>query len=310
MSAIIRQDEAEHKKMMVWSQIKGLISLLYLACVTIVLCLGLYCVAIVGFLMPLPSYRLKLRRWCEWFPNAWITAHLYLAQYWLGVHWNIQLPPHLSTEEWVIVVSNHQSWTDPFAVHAALHKKAPFLKFFCKQDIMFIPFINFACYALGFPMLKRYSKEKLEKNPSLRKRDVAETLKSCEQLRWYPSGFNNFLEGTRWTPKKYAKSHSPFKHLLPIKTGGVAYGIQALHNKLERILDVTVLYKTRTVSFWDYLCGKVKDIKVVVREYPIPELIKRGNYAEDAAYRAAFKDWLTIVWKNKDQLIDEHLKNQ
>lgn len=292
---------------MLFSTLKGLISLIYLALITMIFSLGLYVMAILRLLTPIPAWKVPLQKACDWFPEAWISGHLALARYWLNVKWDIEIPSNLSMDEWVIVVSNHQTWVDPFAVHAALHKKVPFLKFFCKQDVIFIPFVNFACYALGCPMLKRYSKEQIAKNPALRNRDIETTLRSCERLRAYPSGVNNFLEGTRWTPKKYQKSHSPFKHLLPVKTGGVAYALQALQDKVSRILDVSILYPTRTISFWDYLCGRVKDIQVVVKEYPIPLSLKNGNYAESEAYRNQFKAFLNHIWEEKDQLIDQNL---
>ena len=210
-------------------------------------------------------------------------------------------------QKWYIVSSNHQSWIDPFAIHAALHKKIPFLRFFAKQEVMFIPFINFACYAANFPILKRYSKKTLERKPHLRKKDVETTLKSCKNLTLYPNGILNFSEGTRWTPQKHKTQDSPFNYLLKPKTGGLAYAMLGLQSKkIRSILDVTILYPNRKITFWQYLCGEIHSIKVIVKEYDIPENLIEWNYSESEDYRESFRTWLHGIWTEKDRVLTEH----
>ena len=290
--------------MFLW--LKGIVSFCFIALHTIILCIPLYCFAIIRCFAP-QKYYLILSKWIDASPITWITCNLWLAKHWLHVTWHIELPRHLSLEKWYIVTSNHQSWVDPFAIHAALHQKIPFLKFFAKKEVMLIPFVNFACYASNFPILKRYPKKMLDKNPALRKKDIETTLKICEKLTLYPSGILNFSEGTRCTPEKHKAQKSPFKYLLQPKTGGVAYALLGLQSKnITSILDVTVLYPQRNITFWQFLCGNIKNIKVIVKEYPIPDHLQTWRYSESEAYRESFKEWLQTIWAEKDALLISH----
>lgn len=290
------------------NNIKGIVSLLFTACNTVLLCIPLYILAIIRFFIPNKKIYTKLSKWIDLCPETWICNNVWLSKHWLKVRWNIEIPRGLNMNSWYIVTSNHQSWTDPFAIHAALYDKIPFLKFFAKQEIMYIPFVNFACYASNFPILKRYSQKTLEKKPHLRKKDIETTLKTCENINLYPSGILNFSEGTRWTLKKYKEQNSPFKYLLKPKTGGIAYALLGFQSKnIQSILDVTILYPKRTVTFWDYMCGEVRDIKVVVREYEIPKNLLDWHYSDSEEYRENFRTWLYYIWGVKDKMIDDHL---
>ncbi len=51
-------------------------------------------------------------------------------------------------------------------------------------------------------MMKRHTKEQIAKNPELKDRDMMEARKACEQLLSQPFTLLNYLEGTRFTPRK------------------------------------------------------------------------------------------------------------
>lgn len=291
------------------SILKGIISLTLIALYTILLCIPLYFFAIIRLIIPSKKVHLTLSKWIDWCPITWITFNMLLAKYWLHVQWDITLPEYLDPKAWYIVTSNHISWIDPFAIHAALHKKIPFLKFFAKQEVMLIPFVNFACYAAGFPILKRYSKKILEKNPSLRQKDIQTTLKACENLTRYPNGILTFSEGTRWTAEKHKSQNSPFQYLLKPKTGGLAYALLGLQSKkITFILDVTILYPSRNVTFWQYMCGDIRLIKVIVKKHEIPENLINWHYSDSEEYREAFRVWLHDLWTKKDQMLIKHYR--
>ena len=59
--------------------------------------------------------------------------------------------------------------------------------------------------------------------------------------------------------------------------------------------------KKRSVVF---LKGDMKDVKVLVRKYDIPENLKNKNYSTDAEYRENFKNWIEAIWIEKDQEIE------
>lgn len=110
----------------------------------------------------------------------------------------------------------------------------------------------------------------------------------------------NFLEGTRFTIEKHDQQSSQYKHLLMPKAGGLSFALNAMDGKLHQLIDVTIVYPEGIPSFFDYLCGKVPNIKVHIRVMPIDDSLL-GNYQGDAEYRAYFQQWVNNLWQEKDQ---------
>lgn len=148
--------------------------------------------------------------------------------------------------------------------------------------------------------MRRYTAEEIARNPSLKGRDLQETREACEKYRDNPVTIINFLEGSRFTDEKHQQQQSPYQHLLIPKAGGVAFTLAAMNGQLHSLLDVTIYYPDGRPSYWEYASGKVKAVKVHVRQVPIaPELI--GDYVNDAEFRAEFLQWLTLLWQQKDK---------
>jgi len=55
------------------------------------------------------------------------------------------------------VISNHQSWVDIPALIQALNRRTPFFKFFLKKELVWVPFLGLAWWALDYPFMKRYT---------------------------------------------------------------------------------------------------------------------------------------------------------
>ena len=152
--------------------------------------------------------------------------------------------------------------------------------------------------------MRRYSKAEIAKNPELKGKDIEITRKACEKFRHTPVTIINFLEGTRFTPTKYAQQNSTYEHLLMPKAGGLAFTLAAMNGQLHSLLDVTLYYPQGRPSYWDYACGKVGEIKVYVRELPIPpEML--GNYSDDAEFREKFQVWVNQIWQEKDAFLQQ-----
>lgn len=197
-----------------------------------------------------------------------------------------------------LLMANHQSWTDILVLHAVFHPATPFLAFFIKSQLRHIPFFGRVWTELGFPFMKRYSAEAIAKDPSLKGRDLETTREFCRSIRGQPYAIINFVEGTRRTPKKAAKS--PFRHLLPPKAGGVATTLQALEYEFDHVLDVTIRYAHEKNRFIDLLSGRVGLVDVDVREIPLGA-IPRGDYFADARFADEFRSWLNDTWRQKDE---------
>ena len=204
---------------------------------------------------------------------------------------------------WYMAISNHQSWADIFILLVAAHKRIPLLKFFMKKELAWIPFIFLANKTLNMPFVNRHSKKELEKNPNLRNKDYENTLKACKRFLRSPSTIFSYAEGTRKDATKHKAQNSPYKNLLKPRIGGIATALSAMPN-INVLVDYSVVYKSEKRGAWSFLKGDMKDVKVLVRKYDIPENLKNKNYSTDAEYRENFKNWIEAIWIEKDQGID------
>ena len=204
---------------------------------------------------------------------------------------------------WYMAISNHQSWADIFILLVAAHKRIPLLKFFMKKELAWIPFIFLANKTLNMPFVNRHSKKELEKNPNLRNKDYENTLKACKRFLRSPSTIFSYAEGTRNDAIKHKAQNSPYKNLLIPRIGGIATALSAMPN-INVLVDYSVVYKSEKRGAWSFLKGDMKDVKVLVRKFDIPENLKNKNYSTDAEYRENFKNWIEAIWIEKDQEIE------
>ena len=126
------------------------------------------------------------------------------------------------------------------------------------------------------------------------------TRKACEKFRYTPVSVMNFVEGTRFTKAKHDKQNSPYQHLLVPKAGGAAFVLDAMGDSIETLVDVTIAYPNGAPSFWDFLCGKVPEIRMDIRTQHIPEHLNGRDYTNDAEHRQNMKSWLGELWQAKD----------
>ena len=205
--------------------------------------------------------------------------------------------------QWYMAVSNHQSWADIFILLVAAHKRIPLLKFFMKKELAWIPFVFLANKTLNMPFVNRHTKKQLEKNPNLRFKDYENTLLACKRFQRSPSTIFSYAEGTRNNSTKYKDQNSPYKNLLIPRVGGIATALSAMPN-IDVLVDYSVVYKTNKRGAWAFLKGDMRDVKVSVKKYNIPENLKNKNYSTDEEYRKNFKIWIEEIWEEKDKEIE------
>jgi 1-acyl-sn-glycerol-3-phosphate acyltransferase len=237
----------------------------------------------------------------------WVKGNSAIMHSTQTTRWDIQGLENLDMNHSYLVVSNHRSWTDIFVLQHVFQGRIPFLKFFLKQELIWVPLLGIAWWALDFPFMKRYSREFLEKHPELRGKDIQTTRHHCEKFKKYPVSVINFLEGTRFKPEKLSKQNSPYKHLLRPKAGGVALVLAAMGETLHQVVDVTVLYphNSHKKLFWALLSGQLPEIVVRVQTLPIPENVAGRDYLSDSAYQEQIQTWVNTLWQDKDAVIAE-----
>ncbi|WP_220719735.1 acyltransferase [Agarivorans litoreus] len=217
----------------------------------------------------------------------------------------------LSKKSWYLMICNHQSWADIVLLCMLFGSRIPMPKFFLKQQLLYVPFVGLACWALDMPFMRRYSRQYLLKHPEKRGKDLESTKRSCEKFKNTPTTVINFVEGTRFTKQKQRKSHSNYQHLLPPKALGIAYTLSALGEQFDQIIDVTLAYPGTTETlppFKALLSGKLDKVVVKVDTITINQEL-RGDYLQDKQFKRHFKLWLDGTWQNKDQYLQTVLKD-
>ena len=240
--------------------------------------------------------------------NVWIHGNLWIQRVMLRIQWDIQGTEGLRMDEWYFVNCNHQSWADLPILLEVFTGIIPFPKIFTKQELIWLPIIGQALWAMDYPFMRRYSREYRERHPHKAGKDREATRRACRKYRHTPVAILNFPEGTRFTAAKHRQQASPYRHLLRPKAGGLAYALEALEGRIRRLLDVTIIYPEGETRFWAYVSGQVRRIVVRVRQIEIPARFLQGDYHSDPEFRAGFQAWLGEQWQHKDDLLDRHLK--
>lgn len=260
--------------------------------------------ALVRLALPFKAVRLLIDPMALVLAESWISCNSGWMRLTQKLDWDVQGIEGLEAKSWYLVNSNHQSWVDIFVLQHLLNRKIPLLKFFIKQELIWVPIMGLAWWALDFPFMRRHGEEYLRKHPEMRGKDQATTRKACEKFALIPTSVMNFLEGTRFTQAKHAKQQSPYKHLLKPKAGGIALALDALGAKFDSILDVTIVYPQGIPSFMDFMRGRVERVVVRVRQVPVPQHLRSGDYSQDPEFRKAFSEWVQQLWAEKDAQIE------
>jgi 1-acyl-sn-glycerol-3-phosphate acyltransferase len=259
--------------------------------------------ASLKFILPFRPVRLAIDPILLFIAESWIACNSGWMALTQQTTWDVEGIEGLDPKSWYLVNSNHQSWVDILVLQHLLNRRIPLLKFFIKQQLIWVPVMGLAWWALDFPFMRRHSEEFLKKHPEMRGKDQETTRRACEKFALIPTSVMNFLEGTRFTAAKHAKQNSPYVHLLKPKAGGMALALNAMGDKFRSILDVTVVYPDGTPTFNDFLAGKLRRVTVRVRSLPIPSHLLGGDYAQDPVFREAFAQWVQQLWRDKDAQI-------
>jgi 1-acyl-sn-glycerol-3-phosphate acyltransferase len=236
--------------------------------------------------------------------TLWIGINSFNSKLFCKIDWDIRGLEKLKEKEWYLILSNHQSWVDILVLQTTLNQKIPMLKFFLKQELIWVPFLGLAWWALDFPFMKRYSKKQLIEKPHLKGKDLASTRKACEKFKHTPISIINFVEGTRFTPQKKISQNNHFKYLLSPKAGGVAFVLNSMGDYFHNIIDITIVYPDKIPTFWEYISGRVNKIVIDFEVIPLTDSLM-GDYLNDPEYKDHFFAWLNRLWQKKDEKIDE-----
>ena len=285
--------------------IHGVISLLLVSIYTGIIGIFFLTFALLKIIIPFKPWRRLCYKASMLFGKIWITITMFIVDFTKNIEWDFQYNGKLSMEDWYLIISNHQSWLDIIVLEKLLFQKIPISKYFIKEQLMWIPGLGIGFWLLNFPVMKRYSREKIAKNPLLQGKDIENTRKACEHYKSEPVSITNFPEGTRFSSEKQTNQNNSFKNLLNPKAGGMSFVLNSMEGILNKIADVSINYPQENSSFWDFLCGKINKIKATVTIKPIVKDLY-GDYEDDSVYRENFQNWLNALWKEKDKEISRN----
>lgn len=264
----------------------------------------IFLVALLRFI-PMPSWQKRCDDFLHQLPVYWSDINSLIICFTARTKWEIKGLENLKTDDWYMMISNHQSWTDIFVLeHVFNHKTSP-LRIFMKKELLWsLPIIGLAAKLIDFPILYRHTKEYLAKHPDQKGKDIETTRKACEKFKNIPTTIISFIEGTRFTPEKHQRQSSPYRYLLRPKAGGMAFILASMGKYLHKILNVTIIYPAAAPNLWDFFCGKIPEIIVQVECLPLtPEML--GDYESDREFRVRFQSWINDLWLEKDKTIAE-----
>jgi len=262
---------------------------------------------IIKFIIPIAEFRIFITRIAYWISGGFVLTNNVLIKVFYAPEWDIKGLENLNINGTYLVLSNHLSLLDIPALQRVFFQQIPFLRFFIKQQLNFVPFLGQGLWALGFPSMKRYSKETLHKHPELRGKDLQTTKRSCENLSGQHVSMLIYAEGTRFSPEKHSRKKPPYKNLLKARAGGVHTVLSSLGEELTSILNVTLVYPGHaSPSLSDFLLGKISRIVIRIEtlklgenEVPPLETIK------SKAGPLAVRNFLNQTWEVKDNIISK-----
>ena len=283
----------------------GVLSFLLYTINTIFWAIPLLIFALLKWLLPIAVLRQAISCLLDSFATCWIGVNLFIQKLFIKTKIHVENLAQTNKKQRYLVISNHQSWVDIMLLQRIFHGQIPFLKFFLKKELIYVPVLGLAWWALDFPFMSRYSKNQIKKNPQLAGKDIQATRQACEKFKTMPVSIMNFVEGTRFSAEKCQRQKSPYKNLLKPKASGIAFVLSIMGDKLDCMLDVAISYNGNSPTFWEFLCGKVDSATIKIQSIKIDETLM-GDYEGDKEFRVIFQRRINEIWLEKDNWLETH----
>lgn len=279
--------------------------------VTLVLALPVFILAFVRLILPFAPVLGLVDRINQGVFYLWVSNNAFLMWLTNRIKWDIEGADIEKIKGSCFIISNHVTWTDIVMLGQIYRGKIPITKFFLKHSLIYIPILGQACYSLGMPFLRRYSRSELIKNPKLKMKDINATRKACHNLLSHPSSLVNFVEGTRYTKEKAAAQQSPYRHLMPPKAASLAIALGLIGSHIDCLLNTTLVYpgEHKSSIFMKMLSGRlthvIARVEVIDKETVQKHMV--GDYLRDKQFKHNFTMYLRDLWQQKDDLIERLL---
>lgn len=289
--------------------LQGAIVILIASVSTVVLTTIIALLSIFKLMAPAGRARNAMTHWLSSLGELWVSINK-AAVFLYPIEWDVHIPEGISHKGRYMVFCNHQSGVDILALQHVLNRRAPFGRYLLKHQLIWVPVLGVAWWALDMAFLRRYSRQELLKNPALRGKDLENAARACEKLKHIPVSMMTFPEGTRFSEAKCIEQNSPFRHLLRPRYGGVGQVLYSFDDALDSLIDVTIIYPDGTPSVWHYVSGQVKKISVHIQLRAIDEELRGVDFRADSDAKGRLKTWLNGIWEEKESLMSHTLNSR
>jgi 1-acyl-sn-glycerol-3-phosphate acyltransferase len=211
----------------------------------------------------------------------------------------------LKTDRNYLILSNHRSWADILILQSVLNRKTPPIRFIVKWELIFMPIVGLICWAYEYPFVKRKSLKYTSPKSGKSKNDFHVIRNKIDKMSANHLSLINFVEGTRFKILKSEKYAAGFKHLLNPHAGGLFNILKNYGDRLDELLNFTIVYKCRQPIFWKLLGGRCRHIIVDLQKVQMKELLNRLGACDGDVNFVRVSEWLNDLWQEKDLKIDE-----
>jgi len=289
--------------------LQGAIVILVVTISTITLTTIIFLLSLFKLIAPAGRARNAMTHWLSSLGELWVSVNKCAVWFYRDMEWDVQMPEGISHKGRYLVFCNHQSGVDILALQHVLNRRAPFGRYLLKHQLIWVPVLGVAWWALDMAFLRRYSRQELIRNPSLRGKDLENAARACEKLKHIPVSMMTFPEGTRFTRAKRDAQNSPYRHLLRPRYGGIGQVLYSFDQALDCLIDVTIIYPEGTPTVWQYMSGQVRKISVRIVLRPIEDRLRGCDFRGDGVAKGHLKSWLNGIWEEKERLLADALNS-
>ena len=167
-------------------KVTGICAIALITVNTVVVCVPLLIICPIKLVSPERLRRFWDRKLDHWVIDGWVGTNRHIIGWLsltkLSVSWHGD--EDLSRNQWYMVISNHQSWTDILVLQTTLFDRIPPVKFFTKRQLIWVPFVGVAMWLLGFPYVRRLDRSRATRQTAKgTKSDREVTLDACRRFR-------------------------------------------------------------------------------------------------------------------------------
>jgi 1-acyl-sn-glycerol-3-phosphate acyltransferase len=284
--------------------LRGALPLAYITLNLAIWILPLLLLALLKLAIPITVIKQGLYKVMIGFYFLAVKIDLFLFQSILGIRFEVDPLDDLQKNKNYLIVSNHQSWSDILVLQSILIDHTPIIKFIVKKEILYLPLVGLICWAYEYPLVHRSSnKTKITENKNL-SRDLQVLGDKLVNMGKNPAAIINFAEGSRFTEARRQKYKSPHEHLLKSRTGGLYFILNTFGQKIDYLLDFTLVYDVSEPIFFKFLGRRCRSVKVRVNKFSMPELLQSLKGEADDLDFEKVDTWLKSLWAGKDRIID------